>query len=111
MNSMNNAGLSNREPTNKEYTSEPNEIQKSIDQIGLDAVVGIIRPHGNLEFCDMHGYYALEYPGITDEPTSTVVTCPMCLKHNPKAEGTPASEVELFIDLRDSLNAATTIID
>ena len=107
MNSMNNAGLSNREPTNKEYTSEPNELQKSIDQIGLDAVIGVIRPHGKLEFCDMHGYYAVQ--GVNADSTSEA--CPLCTEHTQEGEGTRASDVELFIDLKDSLKAATTITD
>lgn len=112
MNSVQQAGMSNRDYiANKSYTGEPNTIQKSINQIGIDAIVGIVRPHGNLEFCDMHGYYAVDHPSITDEPASTIVTCPICSSHTQEGEGTRASEVELFIDLKDSLNAATTIIE
>lgn len=120
MNSMNKAGIGNtiewsdNTDLNKGYSKEPNEIQKSVDQIGLDAVIGIVRPHGSLKFCDMHGYYAVQGNKQMNEDGTEEIsteTCPLCTVHSQEGEGTRASEVELFIDLRDSLNNATTIID
>lgn len=95
--------------------SNTNNIQKAIDQIGYDTVERIVRPHGHLLYCDVHGYYAVQ--GVQEEDTeegvspATISLCPLCIKHNPKAEGVTASEVELVIDLRNQLQDRTKPID
>lgn len=95
----------------KSYTEEPNEIQKAMDQIGYDAVVGVVRPHGNMRYCDMHGYYlATEVVEGVDHPANEDV-CPLCISHNPEAEGTTATDMELYIDLKDAIESAVEPID
>jgi hypothetical protein len=77
-----------------------NEIQKAINQLG-EITVGRYLPKGaKLHDCDMHGKYLAHY-------TDSSALCPMCIKHDPRAEGTTATEVELYIDLRDMLAPAT----
>lgn len=98
----------NNEELAKGYTGEANEIQKSIDQIGYDPVEQAIKANGRLAFCDMHGYYLTQSEQLNEDGTPVLEVCPLCITHDPKAEGTPASEVELFIDLRDQLENAVT---
>lgn len=62
-----------------------NNIQTAIDQVGIEAVsksIGAVA----LGNCDLHGMYAVV--GDTG--------CPLC----PNANGTTASEVEHFLDIK-----------
>lgn len=96
---------------NKGHTHEPNTIQKAIDQIGLDAVMGVVNPIGHLNFCDMHGHYATQGTQInTDDGIPPIEECPLCIGHDPSAEGTTATDVELYINLKDAIESATTIL-
>lgn len=93
----------NNEMLAKGYTHEPTELQKAIDQVGLSAIESIVKPHGHIKYCDMHGYYAV--PGVQAEgmegdiPPCTTDLCPLC-PQLPAPNGTTASNlVELYIDL------------
>lgn len=76
---------------------ESNAIQKSIDQIGLEAMVRYLPKGMKLHPCDMHGHFLTHY-------TNTEPLCPLCIKHDPSAEGTTATQVEHWIDLRDGID-------
>ncbi|MMZ43585.1 hypothetical protein D1872_51450 [compost metagenome] len=82
------------------HTEDKNTIQKSIDQIGLSAVERYLPKGMRIHPCDIHGHFLAHY---TDENP----ICPLCIKHNPQAEGTNATDVELYIDLRDSIRPPT----
>ena len=70
------------------------ELQKSIDQIGIDTVVRCLRG-ANIHYCEMHGHYAT---AKDSEPT-----CPVCALTvgNGTGNGTTATEVEHYIDIKD----------
>lgn len=74
---------------------ETNNIQKSIDQIGIMAVARYLPKGMKLQPCDMHGHFLTHYS--TKEPL-----CPLCVTHSDVAEGTTATQVEHYIDLRDA---------
>jgi hypothetical protein len=71
-----------------------NGIQKSIDQLGQATVERYLPKGMKLYPCDIHGHFLEHYSN--KEPV-----CPLCISHNPKAEGTPATQVEHFINIRD----------
>lgn len=66
-----------------------NNIQNAIDQLGIETVSKSLG-HTALGNCDLHGMYA-----IVGEPT-----CPLC----PNANGTTASEVEHFLDIKQAFD-------
>ncbi|MNP37019.1 hypothetical protein D3C76_1304430 [compost metagenome] len=73
-----------------------NHIQKALDQAGP----GILRylPRGmKLHNCDIHGIYGCHY---TDQGPC----CPICSSTLSTGNGVTASDVELYIDLRDSMD-------
>ncbi|AGR46887.1 hypothetical protein JL_4 [Bacillus phage JL] len=71
-----------------------NDIQKSINQIGMEGVVRYLPKGMKLHPCDLHGSFLAHYK---DE----LPTCPLCIQHNHAAEGTTATEVEHYINIRD----------
>lgn len=75
-------------------------LQKAIDQLGLDAVQRYLPKGMKINNCDMHGSYLSHY--TQDQPI-----CPLCITHNPAAEGTTATEVEHYLDIRDGINPYT----
>ena len=79
-------------------------LQKSIDQIGLETVTRYLPKGMKLHNCEMHGMYASHYK-------ETSPLCPICPSINPEGNGTTASQVELFIDLKDAIGHNTTNTD
>lgn len=71
-----------------------NEIQKSIDQIGMEGVTRYLPKGMKLHPCDLHGMFLAHY-------RDTNPLCPLCTQHDSNAEGTTATAVEHFINLRD----------
>lgn len=70
-----------------------NNIQNAIDQVGMDAVsksIGAVALHN----CDVHGMYLANEDG-----------CPLC----PKANGTSATEVEHYIDIKELVDPTSGI--
>lgn len=88
--------MSQNDMLSKGHTGTPTEIQKSIDQIGYNAVFGAIKPYGHLKFCDIHGYYAVQgtrsLDDTSDVPPCTFDTCPLC-PQLPDANGTTATDI------------------
>lgn len=70
-----------------------NNIQKSIDQIGLEGVMRYLPKGMLLMNCDMHGKYLSHY-------SSKEHICPLCVQTG-TGEGVTATEVEHLIDLRE----------
>lgn len=69
---------------------EKNGLQKVIDQVGELYVKKSITHAGmSIGFCDVHGHYAF----------TSASTCPLC----PKANGDTTTEVEHYINLRESV--------
>jgi hypothetical protein len=69
---------------------EKNNLQKTIDQIGKDAVSKSLSHAGiSIGFCDVHGHYNFTSNNI----------CPLC----PKANGDTATEVEHYINVREAV--------
>lgn len=77
-----------------------NDLQKSIDQIGMEGVVKYLPKGMSLHPCDLHGHFLTHY-------TDKQPTCPLCIKQDPSANGTNATEVEHWIDLKDTVQATT----
>lgn len=75
-------------------TTSKNELQKAVDQIGIDAVVKAIPSGTRIGMCDMHGAYMVN--------SESELTCPIC-PAIPAPNGVTATEVELYIDIRDAL--------
>jgi hypothetical protein len=73
-----------------------NEIQKSIDQIGQETVARYLPRGMKLHPCDIHGYFLSHYKDSNP-------TCPLCISHDATADGTTATQVEHYINLRDVL--------
>lgn len=68
-----------------------NVLQKAIQEIGIDAVQKSITGAGMaMGFCDLHGHYAF----------TKVADCPVC----PSPNGTTATEVEHYIDIKDAID-------
>jgi hypothetical protein len=76
---------------------DTNHIQKAIDQIGMDIVTRYLPKGMKLYPCDIHGYFLAHY--TEDKPT-----CPLCIKHDPVAEGTTATQVEHWIDIKNGID-------
>lgn len=74
------------------------ELQKAIDQIGLDTVSKSMPVGATLGNCDLHGMYMVG-------PEQSVL-CPVC-PALPDPNGTPASKVEHFIAVRDAISPAS----
>jgi len=70
-------------------------LSKACAQIGPMAVQKYLPKGMALHPCDIHGHFLSHYSN--DNPL-----CPLCISHNPAAEGTSASDVELYINLRDA---------
>lgn len=82
---------------------EKNNLQKSIDQLSMDTVRRYLPKGMAIHPCDLHGHFLAHY-------SNNNPTCPLCIKHDPQAEGTTASEVELYIDLRDAMQQGTVTL-
>lgn len=81
----------------KGYTGTPTQLQVAIEQVGMDAVrksIGDIA----MGFCDVHGHY-------TYDMSAGGPSCQVC-PPNP-ANGTSATEVELYINLDPAHNLGT----
>jgi hypothetical protein len=75
---------------------DKNAIQKSIDQIGMEAVTRYLPRGVKLYPCDIHGHFLAHCK-------NEMPICPLCVQHNHEAEGTTATEVEHFINVRDAI--------
>ncbi len=69
-----------------------NELVKSI---GIGTVERYLPRGMKLGYCDMHGHYLKHY-------TSDGI-CPQCIGHDPKSDGTTASDMEHYIEIRQAL--------
>lgn len=78
----------------KSMTNHP--INDVIKSIGMDAVTRYIPKGMKLHNCDIHGFFLAHY-------TDTNPICSLCVSHSPEAEGTTATQVEHYIDIRDAL--------
>lgn len=76
---------------------EKNALQKAIDGIGEDCVRRYLPKGMKMCNCDMHGKYLAHY--TVDNPV-----CPICAIHTGNGDGTTATQVEHYIDLRDNTN-------
>lgn len=74
-----------------------NELQKSIDQIGEGTVLRYLPKGMKVHPCDIHGNFLSHYKDKNP-------LCPLCSADTGDGNGTTASEVELFIDMRDGLH-------
>jgi hypothetical protein len=73
-----------------------NELQKAIDHLGYDATVRYLPRGMRIDNCDVHGGFLTHYK-------AKEALCPLCIKQDPAANGTTATEVEHFINIRDVL--------
>lgn len=80
-----------------------NGIQKSINQIGIESVQRYLPKGARLHNCEVHGGYLSHYKDKNP-------LCPLCIQHDPKAEGTTASDTELYIDLRDKAQQIANVL-
>lgn len=71
-----------------------NGLQKSIDQIGEFNTLRYLPKGMKICNCDVHGSYLAHYK--TENPT-----CPLCPLQDPSANGTNATEMEHYIDIKD----------
>lgn len=74
-----------------------NGIQKSIEQLGEDAVLRYVPKGMKLHPCDIHGKFLAHYKDSNP-------LCPLCSAPSGNGNGTTASDIELFIDLKDAVN-------
>lgn len=77
---------------------DKNNLQKAIDQVGLEAVVRYLPKGMSLHNCTMHGKYLAHYTTPADK-----LTCPLCNFPTQDGNGTTATEVEHYIDIRDAV--------
>ena len=70
-------------------------LQQTIDQIGLGAVLKSIPSGYKLSNCEMHGRYMAA--------PNTQASCPIC-PPTPPANGTDASTIEHYIDIKDAIS-------
>jgi hypothetical protein len=78
-----------------------NTIQKAINEIGEEGVSRYLPKGMKLCNCHMHGKYLAHYSDKNP-------LCPLCTQSTVSGEGngTTASDVELFIDIRDAIKDA-----
>ena len=67
-----------------------------VKSIGVDGVQKYLPKGMKLNYCDLHGHYLQHYSGDG--------LCPLCTGHNPEADGTTATQVEHYIDIRDAID-------
>lgn len=67
------------------------ELQKAVDQIGMDAVRKAIPVGTKIGICDIHGAYMVH--------SASEMCCPIC-PNTPPANGTTATEVSHYIDMQ-----------
>ncbi len=70
-------------------------LQKSIDQIGIDAVTRYLPKGAKLHSCPLHGHFLAHYKDV--DPT-----CAMCTSTG-AGEGTTATQMEHWIDMKDEV--------
>ena len=76
---------------------DPNGLQKAVDQIGIVCIREKYEPKGfKVCNCEVHGYYLA--PAGEENPQ-----CPRCQEvvEVPGGNGTTATEVEHYINVRD----------
>lgn len=82
--------------------NQKNNLQKAIDQVGLEAVMKPYTPQFDLANCEMHGHYAVP-------KGDTSMLCPICsMPDTPHSAGNgeTATEVEHYIDIKDAIHSA-----
>ena len=75
-------------------------LSKAIDDIGLSAVARYLPKGYKIYPCDIHGHFLAHY-------TDREPVCPLCIHHDPVADGVTATQIEHYIDLRDGINPYT----
>lgn len=71
-------------------------MEDVIKSIGIDGAQKYLPKGMKLLYCDLHGHYLQHY--------KTDGLCPLCVAHDAKAEGTTATEVEHYINIRDLID-------
>lgn len=74
-------------------------LQKSIEQIGMEAVQRYLPKGAKLHPCDMHGHFLAHYKDSSP-------TCPLCITTG-TGEGTTATTIEHWINIKDNVQATT----
>lgn len=78
---------------------KPSNLQKAIDQIGQEVILERYQPKGmKLHFCQIHGAFLSHYSDKNPECT----TCREMMASN-EGNGTTATQVEHFINIRDMI--------
>lgn len=82
-----------------------NGLQKSIEQMGKEQVSRYLPKGMRIHTCNMHGGFVAHYKNKSP-------LCPLCIKEAPPTEGNgiTATQVELFIDMRDNMQAVQDYI-
>jgi len=75
-------------------------LSKAIDDIGLLAVARYLPKGYKIYPCDLHGHFLAHYSDKNP-------LCPLCIHADPHANGTTATEIEHWIDLKDGINPYT----
>lgn len=70
-----------------------NDIQKSIDQIGLGTVTRYLPKGMKLHTCDIHGKFLCHY-----QDTNPI--CPLCANISSDGNGQDATQTELAMNLK-----------
>jgi hypothetical protein len=68
-------------------------LEDVIKSIGADGVSKYLPKGMKLHYCDLHGHYLSHYSGEG--------LCSLCVNPNPEANGTSASEIEHYINIRE----------
>lgn len=79
-----------------------NDIQKSIDQIGLGAVTRYLPKGMKLCDCDIHGKFLCHY-------SDSNPMCPLCANVTNSGNGQDATQTELAINFRDLANTCEEV--
>lgn len=74
-----------------------NGIDEAIEQIGFDRVLKSMKVEG-IGYCDVHGSYGM----VKDNNL-----CPLCPHDNNAGNGTTASEVEHYLDVKELVDYTT----
>lgn len=77
-----------------------NELQKAIDQLGEVTVQRYLPKGMKINNCDIHGGFLSHY----SDPNPL---CPLCIVPETKANGTDATDMEHYIDLKDAIAPGT----